>query len=211
VHGKAKANSARAANEKMGRDVNEKSAATFTKKTAKKTRQSERKVQLEAHRAEKVVVLSDIVGTSLDKGAEIDALAKLPVEKQRSLAEAAKRGEKVSAISARKARGPEAPKTSDGTGEEPSTQSRRKKADLPPTLDPRAWSESIPAEREAFVKTVGRSAIEDALNSIESDCKLTPGLNSLNQAWKAATEPELRTFCRQNYDEMNRLGWHQKW
>src|SRR5271163_2182709 len=36
--------------------------------------------------------------TSLDKGAEIDALAKLPVEKQRSLAEAAKRGEQVSAI-----------------------------------------------------------------------------------------------------------------
>jgi len=29
-------------------------------------------------------VLPDIVGTSLDTGAEIDALAKLPVEKQRS-------------------------------------------------------------------------------------------------------------------------------
>jgi hypothetical protein len=42
-------------------------------------------------------VLPEIIGTSLDKGAEIDALAKLPVEKQRSLAEAAKRGEKVSA------------------------------------------------------------------------------------------------------------------
>jgi hypothetical protein len=38
------------------------------------------------------VVLPDIAGTSLDKGAEIDALAKLPVDKQRSLAEAAKRG-----------------------------------------------------------------------------------------------------------------------
>jgi ParB/RepB/Spo0J family partition protein len=211
VHGKAKANSACAANKKMGRDVNAKSAVTFTKKTAKKTRQSERKVQLEAHRAEKVVVLADIVGTSLDKGAEIDALAKLPVEKQRSLAEAAKRGEKVSAVRARKACGPEAPKTSDGTGNARSTPSRRKKADLAPTLDPRAWSMSTASERAAFVETVGRSEIEDALNAIESGCKLTRGLNSLNQAWKAATEPELRTFCRQNYDEMNRLGWHQKW
>jgi hypothetical protein len=78
-----------------------------------------------------------------------------------------------------------------------------------PTLDPRAWSMSTP--QEAFVKTVGRSEIEDALNAIESGCKLTRGLNSLNQAWKAATEPELRTFCRQYFDEMNRLGWHQKW
>jgi hypothetical protein len=34
-------------------------------------------------------VLPEIIGTPLDKGAEIDALAKLPVEKQRSLAEAA--------------------------------------------------------------------------------------------------------------------------
>jgi hypothetical protein len=142
--------------------------------------------------------------------AEPDALAKLPVEKQRSLAEAAKRGENVSAISARKACGPEAPKTSDGTGKARSTPSRRKKADLAPTLDPRAWSMSTPQEREAFVKTVGRSEIEDALNAIESGCKLTRGLNSLNQAWKAATEPELRTFCRQYFDEMNRLGWHQK-
>jgi hypothetical protein len=48
-------------------------------------------------------VLPEITGTSLDKGVEIDALAKLPVEKQRSLAEAAKNGEKVSAISARSA------------------------------------------------------------------------------------------------------------
>jgi hypothetical protein len=62
-----------------------------------------------------------------------------------------------------------------------------------------------------FVNTVGRSEIEDALNAIESGCKLTRGLNSLNQAWKAATEPERRTFCRQYFEEMNRLGWQQKW
>jgi hypothetical protein len=99
---------------------------------------------------------------------------------------------------------------SDGTGKARSKPSRRQKANLAPTLDPRAWSMSTFQEREAFVKTVGRSEIEDALNAIESGCKLTRGLNSLNQAWKAATESELRTFCRPYFDEMNRLGWHQK-
>lgn len=86
------------------------------------------------------------------------------------------------------------------------TPSRDKKAGPSPMLDPRAWSMSTPQEREAFVKTVGRSEFEDALNAIESGCKLARGLNSLNQAWKAATEPERRTFCRQYFEELNRHG-----
>jgi hypothetical protein len=102
-------------------------ADAFIDDTAKKTGKHRATVARKAARAKKVAVLPDIVGTSLDTGAEIDALAKLPVEKQRSLAEAAKRGENVSAISARKACGPEAPKTSDGTGKARSTPSRRKK------------------------------------------------------------------------------------
>ena len=68
-------------------------------------------------RSKNVTVLSGIVGTSLDKGCEIDALAKLPPEKQHCLAEAAQRGEKVSAISARSACDLEEPKMSDGTEE----------------------------------------------------------------------------------------------
>jgi hypothetical protein len=92
-----------------------------------------------------------------------------------------------------------------------SQPSRRKKADLPPTLDPRAWSESTPPEREAFVKTVGRSAIEGALNSIESGCKLTPGLNALHQSWKAASPPERVAFASEYHDVINTLGWWKKW
>jgi len=42
-------------------------------------------------------VLADIIGTSLDQGDEIDALAKLPEEVQRKLAERAKAGEEVTA------------------------------------------------------------------------------------------------------------------
>jgi hypothetical protein len=66
-----------------------------------------------------------------------------------------------------------------------------------PTLDPRAWSMSTAQQREVFVKAVGRSAIEDAFNSIESGYTLTRGLNTLNQAWCAATESDRRTFYRQ--------------
>jgi hypothetical protein len=87
----------------------------FIDDTAKKTGEHRATVARKAARAKKVVVLSDIIATSLDKGAEMDALAKLPAEKQRSLAEAAKRGEKVSAVAARSAHDPEAPKMSDGT------------------------------------------------------------------------------------------------
>jgi hypothetical protein len=46
-----------------------------------------------------------------------DALAKLPTDKQRSLAEAARRGEKISAITEGSVCDPEDPKTSDGTEE----------------------------------------------------------------------------------------------
>jgi ParB-like chromosome segregation protein Spo0J len=69
----------------------------FTKETAKATGQSERKVRRDAARGNNVKVLADVVGTSLDKGNEIDALAQLPESEQRKLAERAKAGEKVSA------------------------------------------------------------------------------------------------------------------
>ena len=176
---------AKAANAKGAKSQNEtEQADAFIDDTAKKTGKGRSTIARKAARA-KVVVLPEIIGTSLDKGAEIDALAKLPVEKQRSLAEAAKRGEQVSAISALSACDPEAPKTSDGTGKE---------AARAPTLDPRAWSMATAQERQAFVKAVGRSEIEDAFNAIELVNTLTRGLNALNQAWSAATESDRRAF-----------------
>jgi hypothetical protein len=53
------------------------SSERFTKDTAEKTGQSERKVQREAPRGEEIGTdaLSKVVGTSLDKGEELDALA----------------------------------------------------------------------------------------------------------------------------------------
>jgi hypothetical protein len=52
----------------------------------------------------------------------------------------------------------EVSKSSDGTGKE---------AEPAPTLDPRAWSISTAEQRQAFVKAVGRSAIEIALHAID--------------------------------------------
>ncbi|MEQ8600936.1 MAG: hypothetical protein RLP98_13520 [Devosia sp.] len=54
LHGSAKANSATAANIAMGNNVNENLAVTFTTDTAAKTGQSERLVQLNAERGEKI-------------------------------------------------------------------------------------------------------------------------------------------------------------
>jgi ParB family chromosome partitioning protein len=72
---------------------------TFVKDTAEKTGQGCSTVARDATRASKVAVLADIKGTSLDKGTELDALAKLSEKEQRELAAKAAAGEKVSAVS----------------------------------------------------------------------------------------------------------------
>ena len=89
----------------------------YTKDAAKKTGKSSRTIKREVARGENIdpQALADLAGTCLDNGTELDALAKLPAAEQRSLAEAAKRGEKVSANTTRSACDPEDPKASDGT------------------------------------------------------------------------------------------------
>lgn len=75
-----------------------KPAERFTKDVSNKTGRPERTVQLDAARGKNLSgVLSSIIGTSLDKGEELDALGKLSPEKQKELAESAKSGNKVSA------------------------------------------------------------------------------------------------------------------
>jgi hypothetical protein len=59
----------------------------FTKETAKQTGQSERKVRRDVGRGNKVVVLTEIMGTCLDQGKELDALAKLSEVEQHDLAD----------------------------------------------------------------------------------------------------------------------------
>ena len=69
----------------------------FASDTAEKTGQSKRDINRKVARAEKVAVIDEVKGTSLDKGVELDALAKLPEDEQRDLAARAQAGEAVSA------------------------------------------------------------------------------------------------------------------
>ena len=83
---------------KMATDVNR-----YTADTAKKTGKSERSIQREAARGAAIPDVAALAGTSLDKGDELDALAKLPADEQRKLAERAKAGEKGQRQDARQA------------------------------------------------------------------------------------------------------------
>jgi hypothetical protein len=87
-----------------------------------------------------------------------------------------------------------------------SRANKTSKADKP-TLDPRAWSKSTPQEREAFVKAVGRRDIDDIINALEP----SRGFDTLKQAWNAVTPAERKAFATEYHDEINTLGWKQKW
>ncbi len=90
-----------------GKKAKDAKLAPFAEATAKATGQSKRKVARDATRATKCVVLSEIAGTCLDNGTELDALAQLPEAEQRALAERAKAGELVSAKPSAKATKPD--------------------------------------------------------------------------------------------------------
>jgi hypothetical protein len=108
----------------------------------------------------------------------------------------AKKGEQVSAATAFPTCGPEASKTGDRTAKE---------AEPAPRLNPRVWSMSTAQQRQVFVKAVGRGEIEDAFYAIEGYAS-TRGLNTLNQAWIAATESDRHTFYRENFPAN---AWHR--
>jgi ParB family chromosome partitioning protein len=77
VHGSAKAAGARASNRTQGKgNANDKMSSAFTTDTASKTGQNVKTVQRDARRGEKLGPdLDRVAGTSLDKRAELDALA----------------------------------------------------------------------------------------------------------------------------------------
>jgi ParB/RepB/Spo0J family partition protein len=79
-----------------GKSEGDKSANT-AKVVAKETGRSASSVERSAIRAKKVPRLAELVGTSLDKGVEIDALAKLSLSEQDALIDKVIAGEQVSA------------------------------------------------------------------------------------------------------------------
>jgi len=69
----------------------------YSKKAAAETGKSNASVKRAVARGEKIADVAELAGTSLDKGDELDAMAKLSAAQQRALADRARNGEKVSA------------------------------------------------------------------------------------------------------------------
>jgi hypothetical protein len=94
-----------------------KKPARFTADTAAKTGKSERSIQLDAARGERLrrieAYQAQIVGTSLDKGAELDALTRLPIEEAQKLIASAASDEAISAIAVERARKQPSPRKPD--------------------------------------------------------------------------------------------------
>src|SRR5260221_7514514 len=108
---------AAAMNAKLGRgDVNNKMSPTFTKATAAASGKTPRSIERAAARAKAINPenLVKLVGTSLDKGAELDALATRPADLRQDRINRATQGEVVSARPARSSNGKDAPPTRPG-------------------------------------------------------------------------------------------------
>lgn len=97
IYGPSKAVGARAANIAMGRCTDASDKMSFASATAKRSGVDKRVVQRDAARGEKIAGIERVVRTVLDKGEELDALAKLPREAQESIIARAQAGENVSA------------------------------------------------------------------------------------------------------------------
>lgn len=74
---------------------------SFSSSTAEATGRDKRTVERAAARGKALAKDLDIAGTSLDKGAELDALAKIDAEERAPLIQPAKAGEKVHRIHCR--------------------------------------------------------------------------------------------------------------
>jgi ParB/RepB/Spo0J family partition protein len=95
---------AAAMNAKLGRgDVTDKMSPTFTKATAVVSGKTQRSIERAAARGAAIEAkhLKKLVGTSLDKGAELDALARMPVGARQELINRAAKGEIVTARTGR--------------------------------------------------------------------------------------------------------------
>lgn len=124
----------------------------FTAATARATGRSERAVQRDATRGEALGAdAARVVGTSLDSGVELDALARMPQEQRAPLIARAAAGETVSARAIAASQRQRQPRA------EPSQSPRlRKMLALWDRHMLALWAEATPEERRAF-----KAAIDD--------------------------------------------------
>jgi ParB family transcriptional regulator, chromosome partitioning protein len=118
----------------------------FTADTAAQTGRSDRSVQMDAARGEAIAedVLSMVKGTDFDLGNNLDALAKLPIEQQRTVAQLVRNGQLLFAKIA----------ISQPVG--PADDLVQKQT----TALMSAWNKACPEARDRFLARIDRSAFD---------------------------------------------------
>lgn len=124
--------------------------ASFTADAAAKTGRAERTVRQDVARGEALgEALKDIAGTSLDKGVELDALAKLPADQRGDIVARAKSGE---SISARAMQGIKAPKIA----ADPLNDAEAAEKQVAALMT--AWNNAGADARAEFLERIGQEA-----------------------------------------------------
>lgn len=126
---------------------------SFTKDAAAKTGRDERTIRRDAARGEALGdALKDIAGTSLDKGVELDALAKLPESERQDIVARAKNGESISARALKAIK----PAT---LADEPLNDFEAKEKQVAALMA--AWNKAGKEAREEFMDRVGAAPVMD--------------------------------------------------
>jgi hypothetical protein len=131
-------------------NADDKLAPAFADATEKATGRDKRTVQRDAARGEVLgEALKDIAGTSLDKGVELDALAKLPADQRGDIVARAKSGE---SISARAMQGIKAPKIA----ADPLNDAEAAEKQVAALMT--AWNNAGADARAEFLERIGQEA-----------------------------------------------------
>jgi uncharacterized ParB-like nuclease family protein len=148
-------------------------ADRFTVDTAAHTSRSERAVQLDAARGEKIAedVLEAVQGTDFDRGINLDALAKLPVEQQQAVAAHVRNG---NLDSAKAAISPPVDQIGVGT---PSNDAKSVHQQINVLMA--AWNKACAEARDGFLEQIDRSTFDktclDRNGQIIADPVIDPG------------------------------------
>lgn len=133
--------------------ADDKLSPAFTDATAEATGRDKRTIQRDAARGEALGdALKDIAGTSLDKGVELDALAKLPESERQDIVARAKNGESISARALKTIK--PAP-----LADEPLNDFEAKEKQVAALMA--AWNKAGKEAREEFMDRVGAAPVMD--------------------------------------------------
>jgi ParB-like chromosome segregation protein Spo0J len=173
---------------------------SYAEDVAAKTGKSRDTVERAVRRGKEIPNIASLPGTSLDKGAELDALAKMPPERQSQLIEKARAGEKVSARDSTKGRQQPVhkPKTASLDAPKPKpvpsppivssagpAKSSKPSVNTAPPLNSFSWSDATPDGRRNFIDAIGVIPLWEAMTE-EQQTQLINHINALQDAADAS-------------------------